>query len=316
MNMRVFEPEIVGPGWEVKQDADRLDTVFIRIRRNLLLAVFVFAIPVLSATALAFLLPSYWRVEIELMPVTRQSQGNLGSLAAGLGAMAPGLTSLLSAPSSGEDEAIAVLRSRELFDGYATSNNLLPELFAEDWDATTSSWTVPSSDVPTLRRAYRLFDRKIRDIDLDRRSGIVTLGITWTDRQAAVRWAGDLVDLTNRKLREEAIARAKASMNYLTQEMRNVHDVSAQTALMAALATAYERQLQEYIFAQGQKDFAFRVIDPPTVPDVRERVFPQRALFIALGAALGVLLAVIAVLTRERFRRRRVTARVAAEVRT
>lgn len=313
MSTRAFAPEIVRPEWQEKQEPDRLETTFITIRRNLILALFVFSIPVLAATALAFLLPSYWRVEIELMPVTRQTQGNLGSLAAGLGALAPGLTSLVSSSSSNQDEAIAVLRSRELFDSYATANNLLPELFADDWDATTKSWTVEPSEVPTLRDAYRMFDRKIRDIDLDRRSGIVTLGITWKDRQAGVQWAQDLVDLTNRKLREQAIAQAKASMNYLTQEMHNIRDVSAQTALMAALATAYERQVQEYIFAQGQMDFAFRVIDPPTVPDIRERVFPQRVLFIALGVVVGILLAFVAVLTRERLRGRRAAARFASD---
>lgn len=317
MNTMTFAPEIVRPGWEETQEPDRLRKWFINIRRNLVLACFVFALPVLTSTALAFLLPSYWRVEIELMPVRQQTQGNLGALAAGLGATglgaAAGLTSLLSAPSAVEDEAVAVLRSRELFDSYVTTNNLLPALYPDEWDTATRSWTVSPSDVPTLRRAYRMFDRKIRDIDLDRRSGIVILAITWRDRQAAVRWARDLVDLTNSRLREEAISEARTNMNYMTQEMRNVHDVSAQTALMAALASNYERQLQQYIFAQGQKDFAFRIIDPPTVPDIRERVFPQRLLFIALGVVAGILLAFIAVLARERFRGRHTPARLVPE---
>ena len=317
MNTRAFAPEIVRPQWVEKQEFGSYETAFVKIRRNFILASIALVLPVLIAAALAFLLPSYWRAEIELMPVTHQTQGNLGALAAGLGAasIAPGLASLLSGPSGSEDEAIAVLRSRELFDSYAKANNLLPELFAEDWDESTKSWTVTPDDVPTLRQAYRMFDRKIRTIDLDRRSGIVTLGITWKDRQASVRWAGDLVDLTNQRLREEAISEAGANMNYLTQEMRKVRDVNAQTALMGALASAYERQLQEYIFAQGQKDFAFRIIDPPTVPDIRERVFPQRVLFIALGVAVGLMLAVIAVLARERIRGRQARAGFAAEER-
>lgn len=312
MNTRVFAPEIVGQGWEAKPDQESLGGVFIKIRRNLLLACSVFAVPVLTSTALAFLLPSYWRAEIELMPVTQQIQGgNFGALGATLGGAgaASGLASLLSTPSAKEDEAIAVLHSRELFDSYVTANNLLPELYADDWDATNKSWTVSPTDVPTLRQAYRMFDRKILDINLDRRSGIVTLGITWKNRQAAVRWARDLVDLTNQKLREEAIIEAKANMGYLTQEMHNVHDVSAQTALMAALASAYERRVQEYVFAQGQKDFAFRIIDPPTVPDIRERVFPQRAIFIGLGVVVGLLLAIVTVLARERYRDRHVPTR-------
>ncbi len=43
------------------------------------------------------------------------------------------------------------------------------------------------------------------------------------------------------------------------------------------------------MYAQGQTDYAFRIIDPPTVPDKRERVFPQRILFIALGLLAGLV---------------------------
>ena len=306
MSAKAFAPEITARGWEERREQERLQRFIIKIRRNKSLAVAVLLISLLSSTALAFLLPSYWRAEIELMPVSRTSATGLGSIAAGLGGMlgGSGLSSLLAAPSSTEDEALAVLRSRELFDGYATRMNLLPVLYASKWDDATKSWSVEASDVPTLRQAYRLFDRQIREIDLDRRSGIVTLGITWKDRQLAVQWARDFVDLTNRQLREQAISEAKANMNYLTQEMHNVRDVSAQTALIAALASAYERQLQQYVFAQGQKDFAFRIIDPPTLPDIRERVSPQRALIIAIGALAGLILAFAAVQIRELCRRR------------
>ena len=69
-----------------------------------------------------------------------------------------------------------------------------------------------------------------------------------------------------------------------------------------AAAEWYERALQSYMYASGQMDYAFRVIDPPTLPDARERVFPQRTLFLALGLILGALLSVPVVLFRERRR--------------
>jgi hypothetical protein len=317
MSAKAFAPEIVVRSWEERREQDRLQHSIVNIRRNKLLAITVVLICMLSSAALAFWLPSYWRAEIELMPVSRTSATGLGSIAAGLGGMlgGAGLSALLAAPSSTEDEALAVLRSRELFDGYAMRMNLLPELYPGKWDAAARSWTVAASEVPTLRQAYRLFDRQIREIDLDRRSGIVTLGITWKDRRLAVQWARDFVDLTNQQLREQAITQAKANMNYLTQEMRNVRDVSAQTALIAALASAYERQLQEYVFAQGQKDFAFRIIDPPTLPDIRERVSPQRTLIIAIGTLAGLMLAFAAVYIREFCRRRPPPVRLQPELR-
>jgi uncharacterized protein involved in exopolysaccharide biosynthesis len=206
---------------------------------------------------------------------------------------------LLGRPSSNEDEALAVLRSRELFNAYATQKNLLPILFSSKWDAAKKRWDVSPDRVPTLRRAFKLFDTGIRDINLDRRTGIVTMSITWKDRTLAAQWARDLIDLTNRQLRERAIADAQRNMNYLNGEIRQAGAYSAQNALTAALSSAYERELQNYMFAKGQPEFAFRVIDAPTIPDDRERVWPQRVLFVALGFILGCLLAVAAAYLRE-----------------
>ncbi len=33
--------------------------------------------------------------------------------------------------------------------------------------------------------------------------------------------------------------------------------------LTSALSSAYERAVQDYMFAPGQPEFAFRIIDPP-----------------------------------------------------
>jgi uncharacterized protein involved in exopolysaccharide biosynthesis len=42
------------------------------------------------------------------------------------------------------------------------------------------------------------------------------------------------------------------------------------------------------MFAKGQPDFAFEVIDAPSIPDERERVFPNRPLFAVLGVLFGL----------------------------
>ncbi|MDZ5650109.1 hypothetical protein [Nitrospirillum sp. BR 11828] len=288
------------------QGGDTLGLFLGRLRRQWILAITLFLFSVATATALAFLLPSYWRVEVMVMPVSKSGAGfgnlDLGSasgMLGGLGGMG-GVAGLLGKSSSNEDEAMAVLGSRELFDTYATQQNLLPVLFASKWDAEAKRWTVPADEVPTLRRGFKLFNRSIRDIALDRRSGIVTLAITWKDRELAVRWARDLVALTNAQLRDRALADANRNLAYLRGAMANAQKEGNSNALNAALASAYERTLQNYMYATGQTDFAFRIIDPPTVPDARERVWPNRPLFLALGVILGALLAAAVVHLRGR----------------
>lgn len=295
--------------WTESSGEDRLSSFFAKMRRNWILAGFVVLLCGSVATILAFVLPSYWRVEITVMPVKPSAGlgnldlGSISGLLGGSGGLAGVGASLLGGRSSGnQDEALAVLASRELFDTYATRENLLPQLFDTKWDKENNRWKVTGQRIPTLRAGYKLFNRSIRDITLDRRTGIVTMTLTWRDREAAVKWARDLIALTNAQMREHALSEAKDNMAYLQEALNKAQTGGATNALANAMSNAYERALQSYMYALGQTDYAFRIIDPPTVPDARERVFPQRTLFLALGLILGALLSIPVVQIRERRR--------------
>jgi len=281
--------------WVAANPADRLSRFLAGFRAHWRLAAAIMAVSIALSLALGFLLPSYWRVEVTLMPASKNSGGlDLGGAANLVGGLS-GLGSLLGRGGTNEDEAIAILKSRQLFDIYATRENILPVLFADKWNASAKRWSVSPANVPTLRQGFKLFDHSIRDVELDRRSGIVTLAITWRDRALAVIWARDLVALANEQLRRQAMDEAAANLRYLTDAMRSGGSETDSNALSAALANAYERALQDYMSAKGRQDFAFRVIDPPTLPDARERVSPQRSVLLLLGIVLGAALAVTVV---------------------
>jgi len=288
------------PHWLESGGEDRFTLFLAAARRRWILFAAVVVLCVAAAVAASFLMSSYWRAEITVMPVTTSNGVNVNSaLSSGLANLG-GLGALLGRPASNQDEALAVLRSRELFDTYATQANLLPVLYASKWDTAAKAWRVPPSQQPTLRQAFRLFDQSIRDVELDRRSGIVTLSITWKDRVLAAKWAGDLIELTNNQLRQRAISDARRNMAYLSEQIKMAGQGGAQNALTAALAASYDRELQNYMSANGQRDFAFRVIDAPTVPDLRERVSPNRAMIAAIGMVGGILLACLVVWWAER----------------
>ena len=289
--------------WSGQDASDRFTLFVDALRRFWWLLFGIVAVCVVGAVGLTYFLSSYWRVEITVMPVTSSNSVNIGSaLSSGLAGLS-GLGGLLGRPAGVQDEAVAILRSRELFDTYAKQKNLLPVLYADKWDAAAGHWDVPPAKAPTLRQAFNLFDRKIRDIDLDRRTGILTLSITWKDRQEAARWASDLITLTNSQLRQRALEESQRNMNYLSEQMAKAAKEGAQNTLTAALANSYDRELQNYMSAKGQQDFAFRTIDAPTIPDDRERVFPSRVLFAALGLLGGLFLGLLAVWFADRMSR-------------
>ncbi len=295
--------------WTAGNDQDRLSQFLARMRRNWLAAGITVLLCGGGAVGLAYALPSYWRIEITVMPVKPSAGlGNLdlsgisGLLGGGLAGAASSLLGGRSG-SGNQDEALAVLASRELFDTYATKENLLPLLFDSKWDKDANRWKVSGDRVPTLRTGYKLFSRQIRDITLDRRTGIVTMALTWKDRDAAVKWSRDLIALTNEQMRQHALAESKENMAYLQTAIAKAQSGGVSNTLSTALANAYERALQSYMYASGQTDYAFRIIDPPTRPDKGERVFPKRSVFLALGLLLGLLLSVPVVQIRDRMKR-------------
>ena len=96
---------------------------------------------------------------------------------------------------------------------------LLPVLFEDIWDADNQSWMVPSvEDEPTEQKAIESF-KACLSVDEDKKSGLITLSISWKDPEVAAKWANDLVKQLNEQLREQAIADSQKRVGYLEQEL-------------------------------------------------------------------------------------------------
>ena len=97
-------------------------------------------------------------------PSALPSASTLASLAsqfAGVAALA-GIN--LTASGSRTAEAVATLESRAFTENFIRERNLIPVLFADDWDAAAKRWRVEAEEVPTLGRAFQRFD-SIREIE-------------------------------------------------------------------------------------------------------------------------------------------------------
>jgi LPS O-antigen subunit length determinant protein (WzzB/FepE family) len=250
----------------------------------------------LAATAAWIMTPKY-RVAAVMIPVKGDdSRSALSSVVGQLG----GLASLAGAAFSGggnKDEYLEYLRSHEFTARFIEDEKLLPVLFAKKWDAAHGRWNVDDpNDVPTLNDGVEYFDRGIRSIQEDRRSGLVTLTILWKDREQAALWANTLVQRVNRDLRQRAIAEADASIAYLNSELAKTSVVELRESLYRLL----ENQTKTIMFARGRPQYAFKVIDPAYVPDADKFVRPKRLAMILLGALAGLVggLAMVAFLLR------------------
>ena len=239
------------------------------------------------AVAYALYAPEVFKAETLLAPASEEKSGASSALSqfGGLAAMAG-----ISIPSdSNVEQVVATLNSRKFLRQYIDGKKLLPVLFEDIWDADNQSWMVPSvEDEPTEQKAVDAF-KEILSVDEDKKSGLITLSISWKDPEVAAEWANNLVKQLNEQLREQAIADSKKRVGYLEQEL-------AKTTLQDMRAVLYnllESEKQKAMLANVNEDFALEVIDPAVAPETREK--PKRKLIVALGGVCGGFLGIFAV---------------------
>jgi uncharacterized protein involved in exopolysaccharide biosynthesis len=209
-----------------------------------------------------------------------------GSLASGMGSVG-GLAALaglnLGTSQSQVEESLAVLKSRQFTETFISRNNLMPELFAKQWDAQAGKWRVEGDKQPTLNKGFKAFDG-LRTVNRDPKTGLITLQIDWRDREKAVDWTDKLVQQLNDEMRTRAIADANASLGYLQKELSAASEVSTREAISRLI----ESQIKQRMLANVTQEYALRYVDRPIVPDASEKVAPRKTLMIAVGLLLGL----------------------------
>jgi uncharacterized protein involved in exopolysaccharide biosynthesis len=261
-------------------------------RHIAIISIFVVCFVILSI-ALAFTLTPKYRSEVIVFPAS--SSGGLGDLSGQLG----GLASLagINLPGAGgkkSDEAFEFLRSRAFTAEFIERHGLMPLLFPDKWDAARNEWRNPK-DIPTIARGVKLFSKRIRQISEDKRTGIVTLAIIWTDRIAAAQWANALIAEADKALRDRAITEQDRSIEYLKSEAAQTSTVEIGNAISKLMET----EMKNAMLARTRDSYAFKVIDPAVASDVKDRDSPNKPLIVVLGAAFGFLAGVIVAAVRQ-----------------
>lgn len=239
----------------------------------------------------AFLSKQWFRAEVVMVQVDSKSlPGGLSQLS--------GLASIAGVNLSRGDnqQPLAVLKSKSLVAWYIDSNNLVPIIFAENWDTKTGSWLVDDEKVPDILDAVSRFDEDVRQVSDDKKTGLITLRVAWHDPETAARWANELVQAANARLRAQALADAERNVSYLQREIASTGVVTLQESLGKVL----ESEMQKLLLARGNEEFAFKIIDKATPPKKRYR--PYRALVLLISAFVGLLFASLAVYVKRQFK--------------
>ena len=263
------------------------------LHRHWKLWVVLLLLSALAGLAASYLVWPRYEAEVVALPRGNDRGALLNSLGGQLGELGV-LAGITPGGGSERAEAIQMLQSRFLARKFIEDNNLIEVLLPSASDSILRRWKVANS--PTLNDAVLYFDRRIRDVIEDRRAGLVTVRITWTDPVHAAMWANEIVRLANEQLRNRAVVRAQGAIDYLKREAQATASVEVQQALYRLM----EDQYKTLLLANVSEDYAFSVIDPAVASDAKRYVFPNRTLFsfagLFFGGVLVLMLALLQVL--------------------
>jgi uncharacterized protein involved in exopolysaccharide biosynthesis len=248
------------------------------------------ALTVAAIITYSYLKTPVYRGVVKAMP--RENDAMSGGLQSVLGQFG-GLAAMagLSTGSVNEQESLALLKSRALFTQFASEQKLLPLLFPDNWDPAAGRWRTDAAHTPTMDDAWSMFDGSIRRVSDDPKTQIITLDVTWRDRQRAADWANELVRLANEQLRQRALRESAASISSYQEQAARTDIVELRQSIYKLI----EVQVNRSVVAKSRLDYALTVIDPAVVPDARRYVSPRRFLMRVISVPLGLFVAVGAV---------------------
>lgn len=277
---------------EKRNDSDsvELSSILGRIKEKWLFVAAAAAIALAVAGAAAFLLPTTYSSAVVVISTTSDRSNLSSALSSSLGSLASiaGLGTAAGDPAV--EEALGVLTSREFLERFMAARGLVAKL-----DLRKSL----SGRAPTPARGVKKFTDDILDVSRDKKTGLITITISWRDRVEAANWANDLVARLNVEMAARSTRAANDSVVYLEKEYVKTNVVETKEAIGRLL----EAQIKQAMLAGVSREYAFRVVQRALPPDSDDIASPNRVLLLIAGPFIGALTAVIILVLRESWRR-------------
>ncbi|WP_457755611.1 Wzz/FepE/Etk N-terminal domain-containing protein, partial [Thermodesulfatator indicus] len=252
-------------------------------RKNLILGLtfgLAFLVAIYSLT-----MTNLYRSKAVILPMGEQSSSSLLSQFGGLAQIAG-----ISLPTSSSSAEIkALLNSDILKEETIKKYNLLPILLYSQWDEERQTWKKESSPIknailsfktklvalfqhekisvkekefPDINDGIRAFDDMLNISD-DKKTGTITVSVTHPEPEKAKFLVECLLKTLKEHMTREAINLSEKNIQVIKKELKRTSDPTIQQKLYSLMA----KQIETITTAKVSENFAFKIIDPPRVPD-------------------------------------------------
>ncbi len=201
--------------------------------------------------------------------------------------------------SNERERHLARMESFGFISNFISGQNLLPWLYAQDWDAAKKSWK--EGVEPDMREAVKQFKSKALFIDINKKTDLLNIRITADIPDRAARLANEFVRAFNRYVRSLDAEELKGRRAYLEQRLKEVTNKEVHRSIYRLLEA--QLAVESLIFAR--ENYPLEMIQPATEPLFES--YPPRKKWTALSLVglvfLGfsgvVVLAMVSALRRD-----------------
>ncbi len=260
-----------------------------------------------------------YRSKAVILPV--EQQAGASSLLSQFGGLAQ-IAGIALPTSSGSAEIIALLKSDILKEELIKEYHLLPVILYERWDSEKKTWKrlpawyrlvrdfkqkifaifqpqnsseISTNDIPTVSDGIEAL-AKMLNVSEDKKLGTITVSIDYPNPEMAAKLVNYLLKTLREHMTREAIRIAEKNKQTLEQELRKTSDPTIQQKLYALIA----QQVETITMARVNENFAFKVVDPPRIPEKKYK--PKRGLMVAVAFVSGLFLSIFLAFFREYLR--------------
>lgn len=281
----------------------------------------IVVIIVLATAIISLFMTNIYQSNALITPVTPKessSSGLLTTLTQQFGTL-PNMLGLPTQGATSAAELVNLLKSNIVREKMIEKNNLLPVLFYKQWDAEKKAWkkggislnplvwaskvlkmVMPqdpkvrkkNDDVPDVMDGLRKLE-DIITVKNNLKENTITVTVDYPDPEMAAKMVDYLLDALNENMTGESRRVAKINKDYLEDQINKNSDPFIKQKIYFLIA----QQIETMMMAEVKENFAFKVLDPPIVPD--KKIKPKRALMVVLSFVVALFIGVFIAFFKE-----------------
>ncbi|HOD97928.1 MAG TPA: Wzz/FepE/Etk N-terminal domain-containing protein [Syntrophales bacterium] len=278
---------------------------------------YIAAAMVFLTVVVSLLMTNIYQSEAVIMPVAGKEVGAGGGAAALLAAQFGGLAGIATPGSTSTQEIVSLLKSNVLREKVIEQHKLLPVLFEEEWDAEKKRWKAEGGGfrinlnpiswvssllalvrpppppsiakkkpgIPDVWDGIRALDEMVT-VKHDVKQGSITITGQFPDPELAARVVENFLTTLTDHMSAEARRVALTNQKYLEGQLSATTDPFIKQKIYNLIA----QQVETSMMAEVKENFAFKILDPPRVPD--QKFKPKRAQMVMLSFVVALFIGI------------------------